>query len=165
MAQIHQARPRYPRDFFDNESRDEAWARAMEARITHRFAPEVLRPLGLPAMKLDSIECRATSCRIEVSWAEADAATAQAQPDTEKYGGDPLTYLSLRTGWLASLASRVRPLFGENWVPGTYFVKRTQDDAGRFSTTTILLFGDEDVDPDAYEAFAAGSLARAPLRR
>jgi hypothetical protein len=163
MAQMHEERPRYPRDFFENESRDEAWAGAMEGRVRDRFSPDVLSGVGLSAMKLDAIECRSTSCRIEVSWAAADAATAQAQPDAESYRGDPLAYLTHRTGWLASLASRVRPAFGETWVPGTYFIKRTDD--GRFTTTTILLFGDEEVDPDAYKAFAAASLERAPLRR
>jgi hypothetical protein len=163
MAQVHEEHPRYPRDFFDNESRDEVWAASMEERVRERFSPDVLSQLGLSTMKLDAIECRSTSCRIEVSWADADTATAQAQPDTERYRGDPLAYLRHRTGWLARLASRVRPSFGETWVPGTYFVKRTDD--GRFSTTTILLFGDEDVDPDGYKAFAAGSLERAPLRR
>jgi hypothetical protein len=147
-AQRDSPNPRRAIEFLQAESRDAEWAEAMEKKLEGRFTKEVLALLGLPSLSLDRLECRSTSCLIDVSWTQADVDVAKIQPDAGKYGSDPLGYLSVRTGQLAKLASRVRPTNGEQVLPGTYFVRLRPD--GRFVATTVLLFGDEDIDPEAY---------------
>jgi hypothetical protein len=148
IAQRESAAPRHAAEFFKAESREPVWAEAMEARLKQRFDPTILATLQIPSLRLDEVECRRTSCRIEVSWNEADFETTKQHPDVERFGRDPLSYLAGRTGQLAHLSSRIRPPFGAEIMPGTYFVRKVPD--GRYAVTSILLFGEKDIDPDLY---------------
>jgi hypothetical protein len=156
IAQRESASPRHAAEFFKAETRDPVWAEAMEARLRQRFDPTILATLQVPSLRLDEIECRRTSCRIDVSWNEADLQTTTQHPDVERFGRDPLSYLAFKTGQLAQLSSRPRPPFGAKIVPGTYFVTIGPD--GRYATTTILLFGEKDIDPNLYAAAVERSL-------
>jgi hypothetical protein len=135
-----------PAEFYKKESRDPVWAGAMEARLGERFAAEKLKDLGIAGLKVDSTDCRTSTCQIEVSWTLEDLAAL------EKPGGeylDPLSLLTWSTGPLAATEYRTKLVPGEMRVPGAWNVRRRSD--GRFSTTTVVLFGDDDIDPSRYQ--------------
>jgi hypothetical protein len=155
-AQRESANPRHALEFFKAEKRNPAWADAMDQQLKARFSPDILALLSIPSLRLDEVECRSSSCRIEVSWSDADLEATKNQPEVEQSGPDPLAYLAVKTGQLAQLSSRPRPSFGTEIVPGTHFVRRTSD--GRYATTSVLLFGEQDIDPDLYAAAVEKSL-------
>jgi hypothetical protein len=136
---------RKPSDFHKEESRDPVWAGAMEKRLDERFAATKLQELGIAGLKIDSTDCRTSSCRLEVSWTMEDLQAL------EKPGGehlDPLSLLTWSTGPLAATEYRTKLVPGDLRVPGAWNVRRRPD--GRFSTTTVVLFGDDDIDPNRY---------------
>jgi hypothetical protein len=142
-------------DFYEEQTRVEPWATAMQKAVSARFSPDVLRGLGLTTMALDQIDCRQSACRLDISWAEADLEAAKRTRPDEKYWPDPGAHLTLSTGPLASVEGRVRPGIGEVVVPNTWHVRKRED--GRYAVTTVLLFGQQDVDPLDYDAFVRRS--------
>jgi hypothetical protein len=87
-----------------------------------------------------------------VSWSQADADFVAKRPGSaEMIGGNPLAFLTAATGPLAESVGRVEIRPGEIEEPHLWRVKRLDD--GRYATTEILFFGQEDVDPDGYSDF------------
>jgi hypothetical protein len=130
----------------------------MEEQISSRFDAKVLQSLHIPGLKVESLDCRKSSCRLEVSWGLEDLLAAHNAPNGK--GADPLVLLGRSLGPLAFLQNRLRPRPGDLVVPGEWNVVRRMD--GRFYTISILLFGDSDIDPDTYRT-AVASYGRATL--
>jgi hypothetical protein len=141
---------RHPVDIHGEQLRVEPWAGAMEEQLRARFSRRRLEPLGLTTMRLDELDCRQSSCRLEISWGDADLeATRQRWPRGKRWP-DAGEFLTTMTGGLAMLETRVRPQVGEAVVPDSWHVRRRVD--GRYAVTTVVLFGEEDIDPARYSA-------------
>jgi hypothetical protein len=128
-----------PMDAFDAETRDPAWAPAMENALARRFDPGSV-PGWLAGMNLETMECHAHSCRMVVSYptnltsAASDRAVAQAsQAQT------PLDHLVRETG----------PVAGATSVVST---ESTSEAGGSISVrvTAVLAFGPDESNPATY---------------
>jgi hypothetical protein len=153
---------RRPWHYHQAEARDPAWAPHVERNLARRFDPGLLRSLKLETLSLDEIDCRLSSCRLELSWTQADWDRAKGATDTTRHGGDPVGYLIARTGLLAVLETRIPPAPGQPIVPHAWFVTVRGD--GRFAASQILLFGKDEMDPSLYAQFVDDSLARLNAR-
>jgi hypothetical protein len=86
MAQVRAPHARTPDSYYEAERRNADWAKPMEERITLRFAPEKLKPIGLVGMALDGVECRSSSCKLDISWSEADLKVASQSDQAALFG-------------------------------------------------------------------------------
>jgi hypothetical protein len=81
------------------EPRDSLWAPAMESAVAQRFfAADVLAPLGLAELKVLSVSCRQTTCRMEYEFpSRLTAAVAEAglRPSS------PMVLVEEAVGWPA----------------------------------------------------------------
>jgi hypothetical protein len=157
-AQVRSPEPRHPIDFHRDEPRDERWARAMERTLAARFSPAALAQEGLRTMKLDQVECRRSSCRLEISWGEADMVAAASIRPNERSWPDPVEYFQMRTGPFATIGSRARPRPDEFELEDSWRIRVRGD--GRFAVTTVLLYAQKDLDPARFAAGPGGALAR-----
>jgi hypothetical protein len=148
MAQSRGKNARHPIELYREQPRNEEWAGAMEGQLNARFSAERLTPLGLTTMKLDEVDCRESSCRLEISWGDADLEAAKNNWKAPERWPDAAVYLTTNTGGLAYVETRVRPKLGEVVIPDAWHVSRRPD--GRYAVTTVLLFGPEDIDPTKY---------------
>jgi hypothetical protein len=139
------------REFFVEETRDEAWAGQMEGILRARFDEKTLRSLNIPSLRVDELECRTSSCRLEVSWDDRDDAVAQKQG--ERVRMDPLSLVTSSIGPLAAIESRDNLVPGDVVVPGAWAVRRRDD--GRLAVRDTILFSENDIDPDSYRSWVA----------
>jgi hypothetical protein len=137
--------PRSPIDFYREELRQQPWAGAMEQALARRFAADRLAQIGLAGLKLDALECRRSSCRLEVSWSELDVAAAAKTRESVRFAPDPLGFFELKTGPLARVTARMDPPPGEPTLTNSYHVRVKAD--GRQAVTEILLFSGSALNP------------------
>jgi hypothetical protein len=136
-------------DFFRQETRDEVWANQMEGILRARFDEKKLRELNIPSLRVDQLECRTSTCRLEVSWDQRDQVTTAKL--SERVEIDPLSLVTTSTGPLAAVEFRENPVPGEVVIPRAWAVRRRED--GRLAVRDALLFGEKDIDPASYHAW------------
>jgi hypothetical protein len=129
VAQRKLPNSKFPKAYYVAEARNAKWAGDMEGQIQARFDPEVLQKLRVPGLRVEKVNCRTSSCRLEVSWSLDDLTAAHDRPGQP---ADPLVLLTSTTGPLAALQSRLVPRPGDMVVPFEWNVVRRLD--GRFYT-------------------------------
>jgi hypothetical protein len=148
-AKMRTPEARHSKTFFDAETRNPEWAKAMEQQLKGRFSPERLESPRLSDIRLDNVECRASSCQLEVSWGQATADHVASLPGSkELIGADPVAMFTVATGAFGKWLERAELEPGDVRVPGTWRVRLRPD--GRYATREIVLFGAEEIDPDDY---------------
>jgi hypothetical protein len=160
VAQSRNKDARHPIDLLMAQLRSEPWAGAMEKLMSDRFSRERLEAVGLTTMALDEVDCRESACRLEISWADADVEVARKSWKFPERWPDAQIHLTNKTGGLATLETRARPKAGETVVPDAWHVRRRDD--GRYAVTTVVLFGEEDIDPNKYNAVIERAVANRP---
>jgi hypothetical protein len=143
--------PKRPADYHAEEARDDAWATSMESHIRRRFGPEIVGQYGLNGLRADAIDCRTSSCRIEVSWTTDDVDSVQSKPGGSQR--DPLSWFVLQDGPLGTIESRARLKPGDVMAAGGWRVKQRPD--ARFATSYVVLFAKELRDPGQQAAHLA----------
>ncbi len=141
-----------PVELFDREARDPVWAPAMERAIRSELTANLAR-LKLPGTTIHALECRKSSCRMEMDFHAEDVQRAQA-------GGaiHPGELLIMTGGHLASLETDV-PVEGGRTMNGADESVAVLPD-GSFRKTVVLTFGDADIDPRQYGAWREASAER-----
>ena len=128
------------------EGRSSDWATAMEAILRQRFSGAVLDGAGLGQMALESVDCRTSICRVDVTYPADLEARVPADEDrsnldflgrTSVVGTDgPIERLLLQTGPLAHTLGL---------VPG-----RRRGEAGLVTRGLVLIFSRQEIDPSRY---------------
>ena len=131
-----------PEEAFSAETRDPRWAPAMESRIRSELAGDIAR-LKLPGTKVHSLDCRRSSCRIEVDFRSEDMALAQTNGAVH-----PVELLIMKGGHLASVETDVK-VRGARAMNGSDESVAVLPD-GSFRKTVVLTFGEVDIDPGQY---------------
>jgi hypothetical protein len=117
----------------------------MEEKLQRRFSRDRIARAGLPSLTLETVECRQSSCRLEISWAEADAAAAGKTPEAVNFAPDPLGHFESKTARLGTVSERQPPAPGETTLPNGYQVRVRRD--GRLAVTEVVLFSGAAMDP------------------
>lgn len=130
------------------ETRDESWAAPMERELKNRFSAETLERIGLANLRLERVDCRRSSCQVDVSWTGAEQNRPKVTVGTATVPFDPLSHLKHMTGRLGGIVQRIPPAPGERVISGSYMVKHDED--GRYRTSEVILFEQNDIDPDTY---------------
>jgi hypothetical protein len=145
-----------PIKLYEDEARDPIWAPAMEASVRQNLS-ESVKALGLPSTKISALDCRSSSCKVQLSFTKADLAMA------EKEGAiHPTELLFMHGGHFASQETDVLVDHGPT-MPGPDESVAVLPD-GTFEKTSVLSFGEEDIDPARYRAWRAGNLQRMQKR-
>lgn len=142
---------RLPDSLYRAEKRSLVWAGAMETTIGRRFDSLIRDRMKLPGLKADTIDCRTSSCRLEVSWDQADAIQAFERSAGTGENLDPLSLVNMEFGPLASIEYREPVPTGAVKVPLGWDTYRSED--GRFRTSVVLLMGPGEIDPGDYSSF------------
>jgi hypothetical protein len=130
---------------FDREPRNPRWAPAMEAEIRSDLARNVAL-LKLPSTALHDIECHGSSCRIQIDFRAEDLEQCQ-----NKGAVHPTELLFMSGGHFATVETDVKVRHGR--------VMNGPDDSiavlpdGSFRKTTVLTFGEVEIDPAQYGAW------------
>jgi hypothetical protein len=149
--------------FFEREARTEPWATEMENTLNRRFSKKSFEAIGLKTMTLDKLECRKSSCRLDLSWAHDDTLAAAATRPNEASWPDPGAHILYSTGPFAAVEGRIELRPSDRRVPSAWNVRFT--DENRYATSSILLFGKEDIDPSTYESYVEQNHERLKVAR
>ena len=131
---------------FDEETRDDAWAPAMEAAMRRRLDPSLLASLGLAEVTITELVCRETTCRLVYEYPVQLAVLVAARglpPSTS-----PLALLEEQEGPPAPVNLGWRR--EELWREHTPFIRLSAD---------FRLDGDAH-DPARYDEWARAQLPR-----
>jgi hypothetical protein len=110
---------------YRSEPRHPEWAPAMEEIIRARFAPEVFARLNVLGLEDVRVECRTSTCFLEVEW-------------IDRPGVDPMEVWGREAGPLAS-------------ATGTVSGRPPRETVGdRVRSAMILSFGAKEIDPNRY---------------
>lgn len=137
-------------ELFDGETRDPAWAPAMELVLKNRLrqAGELLANVGLKGTDLQAPECRTSTCRLEYHYTDQDLATLSAT-GLVPAGRPPYSLLVRQTGPFSRTSSDLRPEPIE-----------VVDGVTRFKQVVYLVFGETDSDPDRYAEWVSETRRR-----
>lgn len=113
---------------YRSEPRHPEWAPAMEEIIRGRFAPEVFARLNVVGLDDVRVECRTSTCFLEVEW-------------IDRVGVDPMKVWGRASGPLAS---------GTGTVNGRPPHEAVGD---RVRSAMFLTFGPTEIDPNRYGAW------------
>jgi hypothetical protein len=134
-------------DAFDAESRDPAWAAAMENTLARRFDPGSVPP-WLASMNLETMECHAHSCRMVVSYpAELTRLASDRGVGQASAAQTPLDHLVRETG----------PVAGGTSVVSTESTSES-DGSTSVRVTAVLAFGPDDSNPASYPDWVSSQL-------
>jgi hypothetical protein len=137
---IFKSMPSKPEEIYNAEKRSPQWASAMEGNLAARFDHAILDEL--PGFKVDDIECRTSTCRIEVEYPASLPETLIEQGKLKK-PGNPLSLVIRRTGQYARFTKLIKDPEVHSGPDGP-----TKKDS------LLLLFGSEEIDPSAYASWA-----------
>jgi hypothetical protein len=139
-----------PVRLFEAEPRDPDWAPVMESALLARFDQRLLTELGISELRVTEVECRQSSCRIELEWPRSLVDTLR-ESGRLKPNRTPLQLLITKHGPLASLYTRLTPRTPESPITGR--------------GAHLLMFGPDEIDPAAYPEWANGVARSYEIRR
>ncbi len=117
-------------EIYESEARHPEWAPAMEGTLTRRFSRDRLGDLG--GVELSAVECRLSTCRVEISHPTAlDPA----------FGGEDRGALNRLMAETGPLAATVAVIEGGE--------RRVQTE-GRRVWSMLLIFSGREIDPNEY---------------
>ena len=134
-----------PNVIWNEEKRDPIWAPKMEMQLGSRFE-ELRAKFDFKNTKIKT-ECRESTCYLSFDFDKDDLIRAQ-----DLGGTNPQMVMVQETGVWAEVMYEI-PVKGKPVALPDIYVGVEGD--GRFSKNMVLLFGEEEIDPDNYAAWLA----------
>jgi hypothetical protein len=147
-------------EIYNAEQRDPVWAPAMERQLEARFSPEVFN--RWPGLKAPDIECRTSTCRIEVEYTRELKNRLIAENEAEIKRKEAL---GENDQWLMHLKTMARndaewavtaldPIFKDSgpFATSSTIVRPLED----LRETYVIKFGEKEIEPEAYASWVAG---------
>jgi hypothetical protein len=130
-----------PQSVYEAETRHPVWAPAMEKTLRDKIE-SLARAGGTPGFKLTKVDCRESSCRLDMEYQPADIEAARKAGALDPYHLAREQVRAFATVWSLLKAP---PEFAKSFDPEAW----VQPD-GSVQKKLILVFGEKEIDPETY---------------